>query len=271
MGPFTAAALAALPPEVDLQDVERWEENADRLLAPPDGCWEWVGEVSWAWDVGRFGGSRGDAVVAGRTTDGLWGTMWLRPEGEERWDRREEPVHVYDAREARFAPLVGRLTGARVRVAGPDGEPLGEAMADENAEAANVLHRALDRLSGDVVSSWAEWDDERGGVVLHRAIPLEDGGAGDEILAHVFFPDGGVLPTALDLEFPEEFRTGRLPRWTIRDARVQVRGVARDGQVYPSAEAFSFGFGVFGLRFTGAQTIAWKRIAACVPSPSPAP
>ena len=258
---FTTA-VAAMPPEVDLEDVGLWEDAADRVTALPSGCWEWVGEVAWDWDVGRFGGSKGKAVFAGRTTDGVWGSVLLKPLGEEVRERGEEDaVRVYDARQARFAPLVGKFQGGRVTVAGPDGEPISVGELDENAEAANVLHRAHGRLSGDSYSSWAAWDDSRGAVALHRSIPLEDGDG--EILATVLFPGGGDLPTALDLEFPAEFRTGRLPRWTIRDARVGVRAVVKNGQVYPSAESFSFGFGFLGFHFTASQRIDWKKITRC--------
>jgi hypothetical protein len=258
-----------MPPDVDLEDVGRWEDQAERLLALPAGCWEWVGEVAWDWDVGRFGGSRGGAVFAGRTTDGVWGSILLKPTGELRRERGEEDeVRVYDAREARFAPLVGRFQGAQVTVAGPDGEPVEVASLDENAEAANILHSVLGSVTGEAYSSWATWDDARGGVVLHRSIPLEhDEG---EVLAEILFPGGGDLPTALELVFPAVFRSGRLPRWTIRDATVKVRAVVQNGQVYPSSEAFSFGFGVLGFRFTGAQAIDWKKITRC-PAPVAAP
>jgi hypothetical protein len=254
-------ARAAMPPGVDLDDVEKWEVNADRLLALPPGCWEWVGQVAWDWDVGRFGGSAGHAVIAGRTLDGAWGSILLRPQGELRRDGKEDPVQVYDAKEARFAPLVGRLTGGQVTVAGGAPEEEG-AELEENAEAVNVLHEALDRISGSAYTSWAEWDEARGGVVLHRSIPLEGGGE-QEIVASILFPDGGTLPTALDLAFPEAFRTGGLFGWTIRDATVHVQGVVRNGEVYPSAESFSFGFGTFGFRFSGAQTLTWKEITRC--------
>src|SRR5688500_3024112 len=111
-----SSALAAMPPDVDLADVGRWEDAADRLLAPPPGGGEWVGEVAWDWDVGRVGGSRGSAVFAGRTVEGVWGSILLRPLGELVREESGETVRVYDAREARFAPLVGRFQGGQVTV-----------------------------------------------------------------------------------------------------------------------------------------------------------
>lgn len=255
------AAHAAMPPTVDLQDVGRWEDAADLIVEMPRGCWEWVGQGSWDWDVGRFGGSRGDAVFAGRTTDGTWGSILLRPLGEEQWEGKDLPMRVYDVREARFAPLVGKLVGSKVTVAGPDGKPMDDAGLEENAEASNTLRRVLDELTGEAYTSWAEWDDLRQGVVLHRALPLE-GGHG-EADAAIFFPGGGTLPTALDLTFPDSFKAGSIPRWTIKDAEVHLRGTIHSGQVFPSSEAFSFGFSVFGWKFHGAQTVEYRHAARC--------
>src|SRR5262245_27900699 len=43
---LVASALAAPPPDIDLQAVERWEHAAETLLDLPGGCWEWVGRAS---------------------------------------------------------------------------------------------------------------------------------------------------------------------------------------------------------------------------------
>jgi hypothetical protein len=267
MWSLLSVALAAMPPEVDLNDVERWEIPAERLLELPRGCWEWVGEARWDWDVGRWGGSRGTAVFAGRTVDGVWGSVLLKPLGEIVREGRDPEKKVYDAKEARFAPLVGRFQGARVTVAGPDGSAekdknKTEADLGENAEAANVLRIALDRLGGDAYSSYASWDEERGGVVLHRAVSLAEKDT-QQIEFAVFFPSGDTQPSSLELTFPAVFRTGRLPRWTIRDGQVHIRGTISGGQVFPTAEAFSFGFGFLGFRFHGAQTVKYRKVSRC--------
>lgn len=263
MWSLVATALAAMPPDVNLDDVDRWEVPAEHLLEMPTGCWEWVGEARWDWDVGRWGGSRGTAVFAGRTVDGVWGNVLLKPLGELTHKGREPEIKVYNAKEARFAPLVGSFQGARVTVAGPDGKNKTEADLGENAEAANVLRIALDRLSGDAYSSYASWDDARNGVVLHRAVSLAEKD-NQQIAFDVFFPEGGVEPASLELTFPTVFRTGRLPRWTIRDGQVHIRGTISGGQVFPTAEAFSFGFGILGFRFHGAQTVKYRKVSRCL-------
>lgn len=268
---FASFAFAAMPPDVDIDDIGQWEDAAERLLDLPSGCWEWVGEAKWDWDVGRWGSSRGDAVFAGRTEAGTWGDVALEPLGELRQDSRHgATVRVYDAREARFAPLVGKFSGSRVTVAGQGGRNRTEADLEDNAEAANVLREALSRVSGDAYSSYAEWDDARGGVVLHRAVSLAPRDT-QQIDFRVFFPAGGDLPTAIDLVFPDTFRTGRFPRWTIRDAQVHIRGAISNGEVFPTSEAFTFGFGLLGFRFHGAQTVRYRRVIRCNAPTMPAP
>jgi len=249
------------PDDVDLNDVLRWENAAEALLDMPDGCWEWVGEAKWDWFVGRWGGSRGDAVFAGRTRDGVWGSVHLEPLGEQVLGEHAPLVEVYDAREARFAPLVGEFEGARVTVSGA-AENKTEADLQKNAAAANVLRVALERFMGDAYSSDVRWDEARNGIVLHRSGALE---TGDRQLVEylVFFPDGEVLPTAIDVVFPKVFHTGRFPRWTIRNAKVRIRGVISGNRVFPTSEAFSFGFGMFGFKYHGAQTVRYRRVTRC--------
>lgn len=259
---LAAVAFAGPKPDaVDLNDVLSWESAAEILLEMPSGCWEWVGDAKWDWYVGRWGGSRGNAVFAGRTRDGTWGSVHLEPLGERLVGEDAPLVEVYDAKEARFAPLVGRFKGARVTVEGA-GENKTEADLEKNAAAANVLRVALDRFMDDAYTSDARWDDERNGVVLHRSGTLAKGDK-QQVDYLVFFPEGGLLPTGIDILFPEVFRTGRFPRWTIRDAAVHIRGAISGDRVFPTSEAFDFGFGILGFRFHGAQTIRYRRVTRC--------
>jgi hypothetical protein len=255
-------ARAAMPADVDLNDVLRWEDHADDLTVLPAGCWEWVGDAAWNWDVGRFGGSRGDAVFVGRTTDGHWGSLALQPLGEERREGKDLPIRVYDVREARFAPLSGNLVGSRVTVSSPTGPSSGDAGMEENAEASNVLREALEHVGAGSAASYVVWDEARSGVVLHRAIAMDGPGTID---ATVFFPNGGTVPTSVDLVFPETFRTGSFPKWTIRDAVVHLSGVAHGGEAFPASESFSFGFSFLGWHFHGAQTVRYRHAERCAP------
>lgn len=251
-------ASAGPPPNVDLEDIDKWEDAAEALLDLPRGCWEWVGQASWDWNTGKYS-SRGDAIFAGKTNDGLWGEVHLQPLGEVLEDRRGNVARIYEHDEARFTPLVGRLVGGRITV-GDDLENSDELL--DGAEAVNVLREAIRRIGGDAFVSWAEWSDERGGVVLNRAIPLAIGRA-EEIEVKIFFPSGGDVPSYLDVRFPRKFKAGKWPRWTVRDAEVHVRGLIRGNVVYPSSEAFKFKYRFLGRRHHGAQTVVYKRISRC--------
>lgn len=256
-----STALAAMPPEVDLTRLDTWDGAAEQLLDGPPGCWEIVGKASWSWDLGRFGGSRGDAVFAGRLTDGTWSEVHLAPLGEVVRDRKGQELQVY-AKEARFAPLVGKLAGRRITVA-TDEEKV-EVDASEQAEASNVLRSTLERVSGQAITSWAEWDDLAGAVVLHRAVPIGDRARAPEAEVAASFPGGGSLANALDVVFPERFKDGRWPnRFTIRGAEAHLRGTVVAGMVFPASEAFQFEFGLLGWWGSGAQTIEYTQIKAC--------
>lgn len=262
---LTGLALAAMPAGIDLQDLSRWEGRSAALLDGPPGCWEVVGKASWNWDWGRWGSSRGDAAFAGRLEGGRWSEIHLAPLGEVvREGRRDEEVRVY-AKEARFAPLLGRLTGGRITVASGDEEV--ELDMEEQAEASNVLRATLERISGPTETSWASWDDASGAVELHRAVPLGDAARAPEAELTVRFPDGDPLPTALDIAFPEHFKAGSWPRrFTIRDAEVHLRGAVAGGRVFPASEAFRFEFGLLGFWGSGAQTIRYAQIRPCAPT-----
>ena len=57
----------------------------------------------------------------------------------------------------------------------------------------------------------------------------------------------------------------------MHDAVVYLRGRPSGGEVFPRAESFSFGFGVFGFDFNGAQTIQYKSAVRCDLPPPVAP
>jgi hypothetical protein len=171
---------------------------------------------------------------------------------------------VYDAENARFAPLFGNLAGGRVRVSGSQRGEGGELA--ENAEASNVLRQALEEIGGDAEASWVEWDDARGGVVLRRTFLLQQSDA--EASISVFFPQGGTVPISLDVTFPASFKQGRFPRWSVRDARISMRAHVANGIAFPASEAFSFAASFWGFRFSGAQTIQYRHVTRCPAPPA---
>ncbi|MEN0064768.1 MAG: hypothetical protein AAGA48_21665 [Myxococcota bacterium] len=274
---MATVATASAPPNIRLDDIEKWENAAEQLLDMPPGCWEWVGQASWDWHTGKYGKTRGDAVFAGKTVDGQWGEIALQPLGElQQRNARDREQRVY-ADKARFVPMVGRLPGGRVVVAGDDDD----AGTVEDTEALNVLRQVLSRIGGEAFTSWAEWDEARGGVVLNRAIPLASNRK-EEVKVQIFFPSGGDVPSLLDVRFPAKFKAALrgknddtqlgkirmgLFAWTIKNAEVHVRGLIRGNVVYPSSEAFRFKFGFLGFRYHGAQTVVYKQSTRCENQP----
>jgi len=276
---LAALAQAGTPANIRLDDIEKWEDAAEQLLDMPSGCWEWVGQASWDWHTGKYGKTRGDAVFAGKTVDGDWGEIALQSLGElQQKNERDREQRVY-ADQARFVPMVGRLPGGRVVVSGED-----EAEATiEDAEALNVLRQVLRRVGGEAFTSWAEWDEARGGVVLNRAIPLASNRK-EEVKVEVFFPNGGDVPSQLDVKFPKKFKAALrgkdddtqlgkirmgLFAFTIKNAEVHIRGLVRGNRVYPSSEAFRFRFGFLGFKYHGAQTVVYKSVTRCAPDEVP--
>ena len=108
------------------------------------------------------------------------------------------------------------------------------------------------------------------GVVLHRMIPLGEGGRAEEAHVEAFFPGGQSRPTSVDVDFPDVFASGTWPRrFKIRGAEVHLRGVVAGDQVFPASEAFRFEFGLFGWWGSGAQTIVYEQIKPCPAAASP--
>ncbi len=261
-------AFAAIPAHVDLNDLDRWEEGAEQVLDGPAGCWEMVGRATWDWDSGRFGASRGDALFVGRLVDGVWQEFHLEPLGEvvRGRGRSSTEKRVYQIDEPRFAPLVGKLVGRRVKVAGSEPEPDEDKSDDESDDDRgpnNLVRRALDDLGASVDTSWAQWDSERQGVTLFRSVPLNESKRPPEAEVKAFFPGGRDQAVSVDVVFPKRFYKGTFPRWRLDNAVVQVRGRPSGGEVFPTVESFSFEFGVFGFTFSGAQTIRYKSARRC--------
>ena len=282
-------ACAAAPAQVDLNDIDHWEDEATRVLDGPAGCWEIVGKASWSWDAGRWGGSRGDQVFVVRMVDGVWQEFRIQALGELQRERRGQQERVYVDDDARFIPLVGRVApgGLKVEDRTPDlvlapPEPSArdkrrderrdnrkEQKAERDPEEAvevgprNAIRRALDRLAGSAETSWAQWDGEREAVVLYRSIPMGDGNRAPATEETFTFPAGGP-PTELDIQFPERFIVGGIPRYSINNAEAHVRVRPSGGQLFPTMESYKIEFGVFGFSVIGAQTIVYKSVRPCI-------
>jgi hypothetical protein len=247
---LAALAWAAPPEDVDLTDVGGWIEAGADILDGPAGCWEIVGKATWAWEWGRFGGRRGDAMFAARVEDGEWTEIATTSLGEERTDRKTGFARLLYDDEITLIPLVGRVKLDRRRRRG-----------DEDRGPSNVLRDAMAELVGDAEVAYAEWDEPKDGVRLLRSMKL--GKTNSEAAWSVWFPGGDAVPTALDVTFPKSFYRGTLPRIRISDAEVHVRAVASNGRAFPVSESVKYSASAFGFHMQGAQTIQYRRASPC--------
>lgn len=242
------SAAAQAGPVVD-QDASAYEARWQLIEDGPSGCWEVTGRATWSWDAGRRGSTQGDSVFIGHLEDGVWKDFLVKSLGEDQRDNTGTVNRVYAHEEQRFVPLVGRMPTSQTGLKGD----------------VNALSWALKKLGKNVEFADAENNEAKGGVVLHRTVPLE--GSADPVKMDVFFPGGASLPTTLDVRFPETFALPEFRLAKVHDARAQIRARAFDGQVFPEAESFSFDAGVLGIHVYAAQTIRYQTFRPCGMSP----
>ena len=289
---FALGALAGAPANVDLNDLDHFELQAEAFLDGPPGCWEVVGKAVWDWDFGRFGLSRGSAVFASTLDDGVWGDFHIEPMGETNRERKTLAETTTYRYEMRFSPLFGKLhedievsnepqpieLPAQLQRRDPKEEAREERQRERHEARrqrqrerrdddfpdgpTNVLRWGLDRLSGNsAVTSWTQWDEEQRSVLLFRGVPIEDS-ANKEAEQIVRFPDG-QMPDAMDVIFPDSWFAGTLPRVRVIDAEAHLRTRPSGSMLFPTRSAFKADMGVFGFRFSGAQSIAYKSFRPC--------
>jgi hypothetical protein len=248
---MVAAAFAGVPEGVNVEQVDLWDDRANALQDGPDGCYEVVGRTTWDWDLGRHGGSQGNAAFMARYEDGIWLDVYTRSLGEDTWERRDLPVRVFPHGEVRFVPLVGRLADHY----GSYGE---EGVAE------NLSQSLIDQFSQGVSYAFVEWDDAAQEVRVQRVVPF---GTGAEAVQVAHFPEGGALPTRLDTTVDTSVAIPGFRGAKVRHAEAHVLGVAVGEQVFPTTEAFQVSASAFGARIEGAQTVrylTWRRCGAAV-------
>ncbi len=248
---LTANAVAGRPSLAVLDDVERWEAGQEAFLAGPPGCWEMEGDAEQTLTLHRapdlFSAGRSEAfpvrgTVRGRLVDGVWQGPLARdlaPAGHEL--DLDMPV----------IPLFGRMD-RDPKVAGTLG-----------TSSVNLLKRALERTSGAVETSLAQWDEAQGAVLYLRELPLE-GHENRPIRVTVRFPDAGPADR-IDVLWPSPVRAGRWPVVvTIRDARMHAAGHPHGDVVLPWTERLSFVVSALGYTLGFEQTVTWRTATPCI-------
>lgn len=251
-----ATAIAAAPANVDLEAIEQWNSNADRLLNGPSGCWEVVGRAAWTWDLGPGGDHQGSALFTGRLADGEWSEFWVRSLGEAH-DRPRQANYVDYPHEQHFIPLVGKLRRDRVS---RKGRTYGE-----EQDARNVLRSTLENVTGDAATVEVHWDETRKSVFVTREIDMNRSASDAPVSLAFAFPNGAPNATRLDVTFPAWFSTGGFPSARVTNARATVVGSAHAGQVFPDAETFQFVGSTLGITFSATQTVSYRSFRPCTP------
>ena len=257
---LAALARAEAPPGLDLEDAHPYEAAASAILAGPPGCWEIVGRAAWDYNLGKTGGNRGTAAFAGRLDQGTWTGFRVEPLGEISHDLRSNTDRQFVAVQ-RFSPLVGKHPhiGYRISLSSGVGAKI-EASPDAGAKQQNVLDTVLAELTGPVETTWLSWDDDRHGVVLHRSMDIQSGGAVDETL---FFPGQGTVPVALDVDFPDPFPMPGGGPMKVLGASVHVRSRDVGGVPMPAAETYRFRARILTFEATFSQTIQYLSALPC--------
>ena len=271
-----AAAVAAPPPGVDPDAVDRWADAAQRLLAGPTGCWELAGEVELVL-AGYVPASRWTG--SGRRDHRFAGTFEGRIE-DGRWTRLAYRASAVDGEldlDVPMFPMVGRIDPAVVERlpapgAAPDADDSSSTVSVEagSGEAVNTLQRVLDELEPDTATSYAEWSDALGAVKLYEDFPLSDK-VRDLVTLTTVFPGGGP-PTSLDVVFPKRVKVGDgWPKATLFDAQMHLRGQVVGQDTLPALESVSVGIAVLGFTVGYEQKLTYRTARRCAAAPAAAP
>jgi len=256
MGPIFLALMTTALAE---PDVDALMALSDALLDGPTGCWEVVGRSTWSHDFGRWGATRGDAAFVGRTEDGVWGELYLRPLGEVQRQRRsntEDRAALYAA-EPRFTPLSGRVRGLAVRLDRQRQLRITRS-SDRRVQPVNTARDVIDALTGDVETF--ELVPETDGWTLRRA---REAGR-DAVLIESHYATGDSLPTLWTLTIPAPYRHGPLGVVRVQDLDARIRGRIEGDRVFPQAESLRFELRLAGITVRAAQTLDYTSWSPCL-------
>ncbi len=282
---LAAAAHGDVPPDVDLDDLGAWEAGARALRGGPTRCWNLRGTakvqialytVPTLWSRAR----RHDLVYRGPFEGRIEGGRWQsfardvqRVDGADpdvpakrRRATADLPSWLEDL-EVPVVPLVGAIDPDIVRRISEPEAPRrsgADAAAQSPSESLNAVDRLLDAIDPATTVSFAGWSDDPRGVRLTVDAPLEDGRNPKVVTMRTFFPDGGDVPTELDVEFPSRWRVGDgMVRPLIMEPQMRIRATAVAGEPLPVAESASMVVGVLGFTLGYEQSLAYLTATRC--------
>ena len=273
MLPLIAAAIAAPPPHLDLEDVDAWEASAFALSRGPVGtCWELTGAVAaevamyQAASVFSSGGHEslaGRGTFSGRLEDGVWTSFSYRMAGED--GGLGLPV----------IPLTGSIDPTIIENENDDDDDDDDRSrtadasieVDDPIDTVSLLRDSIHQwFSSSITTSFMRWNDPRSGAELVIEVPTSDQRNAPVLTATAFFPGGGQVATELDSVLPQRLVLGSWPlRIKIMDGQLHLRGQVIDGLLLPSQESWSALLGFAGITVGYEQRLIYSTISECTP------
>ncbi|MDG1482448.1 MAG: hypothetical protein P8R54_22855 [Myxococcota bacterium] len=278
-----AAAAGAPPPNLNLDDVDAWEDAAFALTHGPVGkCWDITGflsaELALYQPASVFSSSGSESVTgsgtfSGRLENGVWTSFSYAVTSSDGDLTVDLPI----------MPLVGAIDPSIVTNLNAEETDRGDASADtppeeEDArslslsisegdpeESMNLLRDSIDAwFSGSITTSFMRWSDPRSGAELVIEVPTSDKRNAPLLTATAFFPGGGKTATELDSVLPKRLTLGDWPlRMKVMDGQLHLRGQVVEGILLPSRESWSVLLGVFGLTVGYEQRLVYRSVSEC--------
>jgi len=253
-----------------LDDLDRWHDGMDAMLAGPPGCWEFAGTSKQLLRVHRgpdmFSAATEkdyafDGTFSGRLEDGVWHDLKQVVKATE-----EEGDDVYIP----AAPLMGRMEKSDTTYEEGDVslsitiDDDGSSVEGSMLSGVNLLQEAVDNWAGSTEISVARWDAANSAVVLERDIPVSEDDK-RTIRVETRFPDAGAQAARIDAVWPRLVKLGSWPvTLKIRDAQMHMLGYQHEALVLPQAESISLTASALGFTASYEQQLTFTSATACV-------
>ncbi|MCO4747492.1 MAG: hypothetical protein KC912_22010 [Proteobacteria bacterium] len=250
----------ALAADVDIDDLDHWQQDTDAMLKGPPGCWEFTGggqvvialyTPAGMWSRAEEHRSTTTGTFTGVLEDGVWRDVaFVTTEQEGMVETDFEPSFLFGVRDKKKAS-----TSAPSPSSGA-------------ADAANFIDRLLDSIDPATTMSYAQWTTDKSMVEFVQHVPLDDSRRPKEVTLRTQFPEG-ERATAIDALFPRRLNLAdlsdeKLPiRVTLMDGQAHLRSQAFDDIVLPGAETMSMVVGLLGYTIGYEQRVVYKTAQKC--------
>ncbi len=280
-----AAAAGAPPPNLNLDDVDAWEDAAFALTHGPAGkCWDITGfisaELALYQPASVFSSSGSESVTgsgtfSGRLEDGVWTSFSYAvtsPDGDLTLDLPIMPLvgEIDPSSVTNLNAEEEEADGEDASVATPPEEEEARSLSlsigeEESRESMNLLRDSIDAwFSGSITTSFMRWSDARSGAELVIEVPTSDKRNAPLLMATAFFPGGGKTATELDSMLPKRLTLGDWPlRLKVMDGQLHLRGQVVAGVLLPSRESWSVLLGIFGMTVGYEQRLVYRSVSEC--------